>query len=463
MLFLICQMLPRKEVHMKNRHMTLEMRERIEKGIRDKEKLKDIANAIDKDPTTISKEVLKRRNKIEVDTKPIPTTSCWSCINKVNCIYRRMCNNEKCGAFCKYCKKVDVTQFCKQYKEHKCKRITRFPYVCNGCSTRRTCYSQKYEYQPLFAHKEYLKELHESRQGLNLTSDEYKLIDNALTEGFKNGQSINHIIANNPKLNISVKTGYNYVNSGNFKVKHDDLPNYVNHILKKRRVTIPKEYEYQENKDMNRKGREYYDYIQYVDTNNITYHAEMDCVGITKDYNGALLSIIIPKWSFLLLYKLEVKDMAHVKEKIDFIYKCLGEKDFNKYFGVILTDRGPEFNDYQGIEFDDDGVKRCHLFYCDSGQSTQKPFIERVNREIRRYVFKGQSVEKLDQEDCNIIANNINNMTLDSLGKRTPYEFAKTFLGELTLHKLGIVYIKPKDLLIKNIDMIKCENKKKSR
>ena len=456
-------MLPRKEVHMKNKHMTIEMRERIEKGIRSKEKLKDIAVAIDKDPTTISKEVLKHRTKIETDYKSTPLSSCWNCKYLKECNYKRICHNNACVKQCKSCQTVEVTKLCNKYEATKCKRTSRFPFVCNGCSIRRNCRFQKYEYQPLFAHKEYLKELHESREGLNLTNEEYKLIDDTLEEGFKNGQSINHIIANNPKLNISVKTGYNYVNSGNFKVKHDDLPNYSNHILKKRRVAIPKEYEYQENKDMNRKGREYYDYIQYVDTNNITYHAEMDCVGITKDYNGALLSIIIPKWSFLLLYKLEVKDMVHVKKKIDFIYKCLGEKDFDKYFGVILTDRGPEFNDYQGIEFDDEGIQRCHLFYCDSGQSTQKPFIERVNREIRRYVFKGQSVEKLDQEDCNIIASNINNMTLDSLGKRTPYEFAKTFLGELTLHKLGITYIKPQELLIKNIDLIKYESKKKSR
>ena len=457
-------MLPRKEAHMKNKHMTLEMRERIEKGIRNKEKLKDIANAIDKDPTTISKEVLKRRSDVVPTSTFSSPTPCGKCEKFYSCRLSKVCSNECSDKQCRSCRRVDVPSRCSEYIKAICKQLVRFPYVCNGCKKRaNTCSLVKYEYIPISAQKQYEKELHESREGLNLTSEEYKDIDEAFTEGFKNGQSINHIIANNPKLNISVKTGYNYVNSGNFKVKHDDLPNYSNHILKKRKVVIPKEYEYQENKDMNRKGREYYDYIQYVDSNNITYHAEMDCVGITKDYNVALLSIIIPKWSFLLLYKLEVKDMNHVKEKIDFTYKCLGAKDFNKYLGVILTDRGPEFNDYQGIEFDDEGIQRCHLFYCDSGQSTQKPFIERVNREIRRYVFKGQSVEKLTQDDCNIIASNINNMTLDSLGKRTPYEFAKSFIGELSLHKLGITYIKPKDLLIKNIDMIKYENKNKSR
>ena len=54
-------------------------------------------------------------------------------------------------------------------------------------------------------------------------------------------------------------------------------------------------------------------------------------------------------------------------------------------------------------------------------------------------------------------------MTLDGLGNKTPYEFAKIFLGEDILEKLNIKYIKPGDLIIKNIDMIKYELKKKSK
>lgn len=50
--------------HMKQKHMTKEMRERIEKGIREEEFLKEIAKAIDKDSTTISKEMLKHSSKI---------------------------------------------------------------------------------------------------------------------------------------------------------------------------------------------------------------------------------------------------------------------------------------------------------------------------------------------------------------------------------------------------------------
>ena len=447
---------------MKNKHMTKEMRERIELGIRNNESLKDISAAINKDPTTISKEVLKHRKSYAVDRVSTSFSFCNNCQNKPNCHIIRLCDSKCTSRECRFCTKRDVTKLCFKFVEEKCRRTNRFPYVCNGCSRKYRCKLQKFEYTPLIAQKEYEKELRESRQGFNLTGEEFTKIDKAFKDGFDNGQSLNHIITNNPHLGISVKTGYNYVNSGNFQVKHNDLPNYSNHILKKRKI-LPKDYEYQENKSMNRKGREYYDYLLYVDSNNISYHGELDCVGITKDYVGALLTIIIPKWSFLLLYKLDVKDMDNVNKCINFVYEAMGYTRFNKYLGVLLTDRGPEFNDYEGIEFDEDGVRRCRLFYCDSGQSTQKPFVERINREIRRYVFKGQSVENITQEDCNLIASYINNMTLDGLGNRTPYEFARNYLGEETLKKLNIEYVKPYDLIIKNIDMIKHELKKKSK
>lgn len=454
-------MLPSKGGHhMKQKHMTIETRERIEKGIREGESLKEIAKAIDKDPTTISKEVLKHRSELVPETNFQDVSPCTKCELFHKCKLMKICSNECPNKQCRSCHRVDVPNRCTMFIKARCKRIDRFPYVCNGCKKRsRTCLLRKFDYIPIIAQRSYEKELHESRQGLNLTGEEFKMVDEAFKNGFDNGQSINHIITNNPRLGISVKTGYNYVNSGNFKVKHNDLPNYLNHILKKRKI-ISKDYEYLENKNMNRKGREYYDYLLYIDSNDIIYHGELDCVGVTKDYVGALLTIIIPKWSFLLLYKLDIKDMAHVNEKISFVYDAMGYTRFNKYLGVLLTDRGPEFNDYQGIEFDIDGVRRCRLFYCDSGQSTQKPFVERINREIRRYVFKGQSVESLTQEDCDLIASYINNMTLDGLGNRTPYEFAKRFLGEEILEKLNIKYIKPNDLVVKNIDLIKHELKK---
>lgn len=450
---------------MKQKHLTKEQRERIEKGIRDGEKLIEIAKAIDKDPTTISKEVKLHRK----EALPIATTRlvsfCTKCSNFRNCKLQMMCpsRDRSCTTYCKSCVAADPTQKCNNFILKTCKRIIKFPYVCNGCKERSRCLLKKYEYIPLEAELSYRKVLKECRQGFNLTSEEYQNIDKALKDGTDNGQSIYYILSNN-KLGISVKTGYNYVNSNKFTIKHEDLPYVVNHILKKRKVSIPKEYVYPENKNVIRKGREYIDYLLYVDRNNIIYHAELDCVGITKDYVGALFTIIIPKWGFLLLYKVEVKDMEHINACINFVYEQMGLDKFYKYLGVTLADRGSEFNDAEGIEIDkENGIKRTNLFYCDSGQSTQKPFVERINKEIRRFVPKGQSVENITQDDCDYIASAINSLNVDSLDGKCAYDYALLFLGKKILDKLNIKKLSQKELRYKNIDLIKYENKKKTK
>lgn len=442
---------------MKNKHLVLNQRERIESGIRKNESLQDIAKAIEKDPSTISKEVLKHRIFLEKTSVKKINTSCRVCINFSKCEIIKTCSLQGCSNRCARCTRYDVASHCSTFKEYTCKRLKRFPYVCNGCKRRFCCSLDKYEYSPKQAQNSYSNLLVNARKGFNLTNDEYVTIDNALKEGVDKGLSINHIISSNPNLKISVKTGYNYVNSGHFKVKTSDLPYYMNNILKKRKIS--KDYNYPENKNVTRLGREYFDYLFYLDSSNRIYHGELDCVGITKTYVGALLTVIIPKWSFLLLYKLDIKDMEHVNEKINFIYEQMGYEKFDKYLGILLTDRGSEFNDYEGIEIDkNEGVRRTRLFYCDASESTQKPYVERINREIRRFVFKGQSVENVTQEDCNLIASSINSIVINSLGNKTAYDFAKQFLGEDILKKLNITYIK--DPVIKNIDLINHERKK---
>lgn len=442
---------------MKNKHLLLNQRQRIETGIRNNESLTDIAKAIEKDPSTISKEVLKHRIFLQKTTISNANASCRNCINYSECEIIKVCNLQKCSNKCSRCTRYDVVHHCPKFKESICKRVKRFPYVCNGCKRRFCCTRDKYEYSPNQAQNSYNNLLVNARKGFNLTNDEFVAIDNALKEGIDKGLSINHIIATNPSLNISVKTGYNYVNSGHFQAKQCDLPYYTNNILKKRKIS--KDYNYPENKNVTRLGREYFDYIFYLDSSNRIYHSELDCVGIVKTYPGALLTVIIPKWSFLLLYKLDVKDMAHVNEKIDFIYNQMGPEKFDKYLGILLADRGSEFNDYESIEVDKkEGIRRTRLFYCDASESTQKPYVERINREIRRFVFKGQSVENISQEDCDYIASSINSIVINSLGNKTAYDFAKQFLGENILKKLNIVYIK--DPVIKNIDLIKHERKK---
>ena len=135
-------------------HMTKEMRERIEKGIRGGESLKEIADAIDKDPTTISKEVLKHRNKVIKDLKHNTVSSfCSKCFNFPKCDIVHLCKTQGCSKKCKSCSSLNPTLICSLFNEIKCKRLTRFPYVCNECHKRLRCQLEKYEYVPITAQR----------------------------------------------------------------------------------------------------------------------------------------------------------------------------------------------------------------------------------------------------------------------------------------------------------------------
>ena len=70
----------------------------------------------------------------------------------------------------------------------------------------------------------------------------------------------------------------------------------------------------------------------------------------------------------------------------------LGNELFEKTFPIILTDNGTEFGNPLSLEFNEDGIGRTRIFYCNPRASYQKGMIEK-NHEFIRYVFpKGSSL-----------------------------------------------------------------------
>ena len=116
-------MLPSKGgQHMKQKHMTKEMRERIEKGIREGESLKEIAKAIDNDPTTISKEILKHRSDVVPEYHLNSYVFCSRCSNISICKLRKVCEKPNCSYECRHCKRFDPTTKCSLFVLVICKR-----------------------------------------------------------------------------------------------------------------------------------------------------------------------------------------------------------------------------------------------------------------------------------------------------------------------------------------------------
>ncbi len=207
------------------KHLTLDNRVIIEKGLDVSKPLSSIANALGKDPTTISKEIKKHRSfqKHNVFNEPS-----FRCALAKDCHRKNVCHTELfCKRECKRCNKCH--SFCHDYIpfDYSCPKTKKAPYVCNGCSKKNGCRLDKYYYRASRAHKEYKTILVESRVGINATQEEIKSLDDMVSPLIQKGQSVYTILQNHPEITQCEKTIYNYIDSGVLSVRNLDLPKKV--------------------------------------------------------------------------------------------------------------------------------------------------------------------------------------------------------------------------------------------
>lgn len=366
-------------------HLTLIDRQKIREMLDENERCKSIANILAKDERTVSREIKKRRNKQE---------------------------NHRYGL---YGKKDDT----------ECKRLCRFPFVCNGCEKRKYCCKQyKFFYEPSIAQENYEIILRDSRIGLDITLEDKATFDTILKEGISKGQSIHHIVeGNKDKLRYSERSAYRLVDRSQTLVQALDLRRKVK--LKPR-----KHYAYKEDNKKVRKGRTYADYIAFLAENPLIHPVQIDTVeSVSTGVHKCLLTIHFPSLRFMLIFVLSRKCKEEVTKVFMHLKSSLGNELYKKLFPVILTDRGTEFCDPEMIEVDAvTGELLTRVFFCDSYSSFQKGAIEE-NHELLRYIIpKGVVFDDLTQEKADIMVSHINGYYRKVIDT-TPYSLAKAFLG----------------------------------
>ena len=116
----------------------------------------------------------------------------------------------------------------------------------------------------------------------------------------------------------------------------------------------------------------------------------------------------------------------------------LGNELFEKTFPIILTDNGTEFNNPLSLEFNQDGIGRTRIFYCNPRASYQKGMLEK-NHEFIRYVLpKGTSFNNFLQTDIDLMINHINSLGRKSLNWFAPIDVAKFTLDKEAFKKLNL-------------------------
>ena len=387
------------------KHLDLNKRIKIEKGIEKNLNFSQIAKEINKSPRTVSYEILKNRN-IE---------HCLSWVGK--------------------------------YKT--CEKTLKPPYVCNTCPSRKGCRKTRYYYYAEDAQGKYEKLRSESRTGIDMTSTEFKELNKIVSNEIKNGHSFAMIIRNHKdEFSVGKRTLYNYVEKGYLDIINLDLPRKVRYKKRKKNNTnIPK-------KDtkirINRTYEHFKDYVKNYNDNNFNINiVEMDTVEGVKG-ESLLLTLLWRQANFMLAFKIENKEPDSVNAFFSYLKEILGYEKFHELLPIILTDNGIEFSKPDEIEFNGYHVYKTRLFYCDPGHSEQKGKIEVNHEYIRRFIPKGISFDTYSQDDINLMLNHINSVKRDSLNGDNPYTLMKDFLSREIIELFDIKEIEQKDIILKN-------------
>lgn len=419
------------------KHLTSLNREDIEKFLKAGFKFYQIAKIIQKDPTTVSKEVKKYR------TEHFPSNFNNKnnyCKNKTSCTIKNLCNSN-CHTECRNCGKCN--SICSNYELDLCVKLLKPPYVCNACSSYSQCRKFKYIYLASNAQKKYEELLTSSRQGINTSENVLKKIDELISPLIKQGQSIKLIYRNHKdEIPCSVNCLYNYIGAGLLSAKNIDLPRRVKYKLRnKNNNKTKKDYSY-------RIGRTYEDFLNFLADNPNINVVEMDTVEGIKG-GKVLLTMIFRNFNFMIARILPNKTSDAVKKELDNIEKLIGSELFKRVFKCILTDNGGEFQRPIELETSIDTTKRCSIFYCDANRSDQKAKVEKNHEYIRYIIPKGTSMNNYIQDDIDLMMSHINSTAREVLNFAIPFDMASVYLGMDTMKKLNFSKIHPDNIILK--------------
>ena len=385
------------------KHLDLDKRIKIEKGIEEHLNFTQIAKEINKSPRTVSYEILRNRQ-------------------------------------CQHCNSWKI-------RELTCDKTSKPPYVCNACPSRTGCKRTRYYYYAKDAQANYEEKWSNLRKGIDMTSTEFKYLNETVSDEIRKGHSFAMIVRNHEnEFPVGKRTLYNYVENGYLDIINLDLPRKVRYKKRNRNTNVEK-------KDTKiRINRTYIDFRDYVKThndNNFNINiVEMDTVEGTKG-DSVLLTLLWRQANFMLAYKLDNKDSESVSKFFSYIKDLLGYEKFHILFPIILTDNGIEFSKPDVIEYNGNHVYKTQLFYCDPGASGQKGKIENNHEYIRKFIPKGESFDKYNQDDINLMLNHINSVKRDSLCGDNPYTLMKNFLPQEIIDLFEIKEIEQKNIILK--------------
>jgi transposase, IS30 family len=422
------------------KHLTLEARTTIELELSKASSFKRIALLLNKDCTTISKEVRLHRIFEKTGAYGKAFNDCIHSFNH-NCNLRCVCH--RCDFKkrpCWSCGKC--AESCISYKKYICPQLSKPPYVCNACHNRNKCCLEKAFYKASYAQREYEIVRSESRSGFAISEKELKHLDSVISPLLINGQSLHHIaISNLDKIMKSERTLYTYINNGLFTARNIDMPRTVRMRPRKgkpKAMKIDKQC---------RIGRTYDDYKRYIEEHPDVSARQIDTVEGIKG-GAVLLTIYFVKQELQLAFLRPSNDSQSVIDIFEKLYIEMRPDIFVDIFPLLLADNGSEFSNPKAIEYDKQGNLRSKMFYCNPNAPYEKPNCENNHEMIRRIIPKGVDIGKYTQQDVDLMMSHINSYARKSLGNKSPYEVFSFQYGEEILNIFNLKMIPANEIIL---------------
>lgn len=398
-----------------------------------------------KHPTSVSREV--QRNRSCEGARYGYGKPSMRCAGFADCKVESLCG-ECSGRACRTCRKRDCTRLCPEHDERKCKRVERWPHVCNGCTKQSTCKLVRYKYSAKIADAKAREAASEPRKGIDLTGREIAELDALVTPLMKQGQSLSQIyMAHAGEVPCTLKSLYTYVNKG--EVGPGRMYEIDAVCRKPRRRSAPKSGGRVPRASL--AGRSYADFLGLPDDERGA-RWEVDTV-IGRVGGKCLLTLLHRLTRFQAALLLQSCCGEEVARALDRLSSLPGSPFAPSSRTLVLTDNGHEFFDADAIE----AGGRIRLYYCEAYSSWQKGACEANHRLYRRVVPKGTSFDALGDGACRLMMSHVNSAPRAALGGISPVEAVAPFVGEGFLAALGVEPIGRDEVVLKPELLDRCE------
>jgi IS30 family transposase len=208
-------------------------------------------------------------------------------------------------------------------------------------------------------------------------------------------------------VEISVKTLYNNIDSGEIGVSRKDLLRKAGWKQDKAKPV----------KACNNVRGESIDKRPNAANERSEYgHWEMDLIVSCKGGKGALLTLTERMTRQEIMIRLPDKTQRAVKRALDRLERRLGNK-FKEKFKTITTDNGSEFLDFESLEKScKTDAKRFKMYYAHPYSSWERGSNENANGIIRRFFPKGTDFSKISLAKIQAVENWMNEYPRRILG-----------------------------------------------